>query len=69
MEHETYMDPIKAPCGNKAYHDYENQAHICGHCGAVVGSMGMPSQCIMLYKQQQVANILAGKSRYAPTEN
>lgn len=48
------MDPLRLPCGGTAYYDMESgSAHRC-RCGAVVGSVGMPSKCKEAFEKYDV---------------
>lgn len=39
-------DPMHLPCGGVAYFDETSGiSYRCEHCGAVVGSIGMPQSC------------------------
>lgn len=53
---------MKLPCGGIAYYD-ENSgiSYRCGHCMAVVGSVGMPSECKREMDKWDLMEKLGGK--------
>ena len=60
---EAYK-PIQLPCGGTAHFDHSSGiAYRCEDCGAVVGSIGMPSYCRDEYRKTEILDILAGKQK------
>ena len=57
-----FRDLMKLPCGGIAYYD-ENSgiSYRCGHCMAVVGSVGMPSECKREMDKWDLMEKLGGK--------
>lgn len=50
-------------CGNTASFDYASGiSYRCTTCMAVVGSIGMPSECKALYDMEKVVAKLKGKN-------
>lgn len=61
MQNNEYMPPIRTECGHWAsFDDGSGCSHRCNHCGATIGSIGMPSACKELYKMANVVNNLKG---------
>ena len=58
----THIPPIELLCGSSASFDVSSEyAHRCDNCGAVVGSVGMPSRCKELYDMEEVVARLNGR--------
>lgn len=56
------MDLMKLPCGGTARFDESSGiSYRCEDCGAVVGSIGMPSHCKEEAKKYEVIELLGGK--------
>ena len=57
-----HYDPMVLPCGGVAYYD-ENSgiSYRCGHCMAVVGSIGMPPECKREMDKWDLIEKLGGK--------
>ena len=56
------MNHMNLPCGGVAYFDYESgNSYRCNHCGAVVGSMGMPKHCKDEADRWEMIRLLGGK--------
>lgn len=54
--------PIKLLCGAMASFDEDSGfSYRCDSCGAVVGSLGMPSRCKELYDMERVIAKLKDK--------
>lgn len=55
--------PMKLLCGSEALLDPESSigAYRCTTCDRVVGSVGMPKECKILYDMQEVVTKLQGK--------
>jgi hypothetical protein len=55
------MDPITAPCGNRAFFDYESGfSYRCEACMAVIGSIGMPRECRAIMEMDRAVEKLSG---------
>ncbi len=54
---------MKLLCGSEALLDPESSigAYRCTTCDRVVGSVGMPKECKILYDMQEVVTKLQGK--------
>lgn len=57
------MDLMNLPCGGIAYYEEESTCHSyrCDHCGAVVGSIGMPKHCKDITEQWEIQKALGGE--------
>jgi hypothetical protein len=56
------LDPMRLPCGGTAYFDESSGiSYRCIDCMAVVGSMGMPSECKTEAEKWRVMELLGGK--------
>jgi hypothetical protein len=56
-------EPIELLCGGIASFDYSNRiSYRCHNCMAVVGSVGMPSECKQLYEMEKIVDKLKGKN-------
>lgn len=51
---DKLVPSYKLPCGGTAHFDYESGiSHRCDQCFAVVGSMGMPSECASMLRDER----------------
>lgn len=54
--------PMNLPCGGVAYFDFSSGiSYRCETCGAVVGSIGQPRECVEAAKKYEVMTALGGK--------
>jgi len=54
--------PMLLPCGGQAFFDFSSGiSYRCETCGAVVGSVGQPRECVEEAKKHQVMKILGGR--------
>jgi hypothetical protein len=54
--------PMALPCGGVAYFDFSSGiSYRCENCGAVVGSIGQPRQCVEEAKKYEVIKHLGGQ--------
>lgn len=56
------MPKIKLPCGGVAFFDESSGiSYRCEYCGAVVGSVGQPRECVEEAKKYEAWQKLGGK--------
>jgi hypothetical protein len=56
-------DSIELPCGSYATWDEGSGiAYRCDWCGAIVGSIGQPTECVEKAKRWEANKILGGQS-------
>ena len=61
---QSLLDPIPLPCGGTAYWDESSGiSYRCDTCMAVLGSIGMPSQCRQAYRDMELLDVIAGKKK------
>lgn len=54
--------PMNLPCGGVAYFDFSSGiSYRCETCGAVVGSIGQPRECVEEAKKYEAWQKLGGK--------
>ncbi len=65
------VDLIALPCGGIAHLDEDSGiSYRCGHCGAVVGSVGMPKPCKDEMKKWENWQEMGGKGwNYRVSDN
>ena len=56
------LPKIALPCGGVAYFDESSGiSYRCEHCGAVVGSIGQPRECVDEAKKYELMKALGGR--------
>ncbi len=52
------------PCGGTGYFDHASGfSYRCDTCNAVIGSIGMPRECVDEYRKMEMLDIIAGKQK------
>ncbi len=58
------LNPIYMPCGGTGYFDHASGfSYRCDTCNAVIGSIGMPRECVDEYRKMEMLDIIAGKQK------
>lgn len=62
MYEEGLTKPLYLPCGGTAYFDFSSGiSYRCETCGAVVGSIGQPRECVEEANKYKLLSQLGGK--------
>ncbi len=51
----------RMPCGGNTEFDYGGYGYRCTDCGAVIGSIAMPTECVKLLEMQLVVDKIKGR--------
>lgn len=52
------------PCGGTGYFDHASGfSYRCDTCNAVIGSIGMPRECVDEYRKMEMLDIIAGEKK------